>query len=176
MLSNYLQIYLDILSHISIPRNNLSKGNVDNTVAGSLPPPDRSVLPGVSVVQFCQFLGIHPVTPGCSGPAAAWLGMARPVRPVPSKTLLSPVLGTPQLSSLQPCVPRPGPSTDTRPRLAGSDTNTENRHKQIGECREGVENYCQQCLQSGADSSRRLNGFGQREGSRQGREPWPRPG
>ena len=29
--------YLDILSHISIPRNNLSKGNVDNTVAGSLP-------------------------------------------------------------------------------------------------------------------------------------------
>ena len=159
MLSNYLQIYLDILSHISIPRNNLSKGNVDNTVAGSLPPPDRSVLPGVSVVQFCQFLGIHPVTPACSGPAGQ---PARPVRPVPSKTLLSPVLGTPQLSSLQP---RPGPSTDTRPRLAGSDTNTENRHKQIGECREGVENYCQQCLQSGADSSRRLAmGLGRERG------------
>ena len=96
------------------------------------------------------------MTPACSGPA----GQARPVRPVPSKTLLSPVLGTPQSSSLQPCVPRPGPSTDTRPRLAGSDTNTKNRHKQIGECREGVENYCEQCLQSGADSRRLAMGLG----------------
>ena len=71
--------------------------------------------------------------------------MARPVRPVPSKTLLSPVLGTPQSSSLQP---GPGLTLTLDPGWLGPiQTRTIVRNK--SESREGVPD-CEQCLQ-GAD-------------------------
>ena len=76
------------------------------------------------------------MTPACSGLLLAWL--ARPVRPVPSKTLLSPVLGTPQSSSLQPCVPRPGPSLTLDPDWLGPIQTRRIVTNRSQETREGV--------------------------------------
>ena len=138
-LSNYLKIYLDIPSYISI-------FNYPETIFQRVtwiirwPAPSARLLRAPCWRGECSLVLSVPRNPSSDASllrACCWPGQSRPVRPVPSKTLLSPVLGTPQSSSLQPCVsrPRPGPNTDTRPRLAGSDTNTKNPHKQIGESR-----------------------------------------
>ena len=115
------------------------------------------------------------MTPACSRPAAGLAGVARPVRPVPSKTLLSPVLGTPQSSSLQPCVPRPGPSLTLDPDWLGPIQTRRIVTNRSQETSEGVNKILRTVFTS--RSRRLLNGFGQWEGSRHGlSQPRPGPG